>query len=196
MDLLIVILVIAFILLPGLKKNAGAKNKEKKEENTAWQSPTSSASQRGSAANRYGNAQAFANRTGSAQTRTTQARTTSSAYTSASTAKATPAAGQSSIVERAKANADRLKEDETLKEIERAHGHSEEEAHIEMDHSRRCQTLQEAEEMELAVENQLGTTEDLMIKGYSGNLSFERDFVGEAQDMLSRISQTPSGEIG
>lgn len=34
----------------------------------------------------------------------------------------------------------------------------------------------------------LGTIEDLMIKGYDGNLCFERDFVGEAMDMISRFS--------
>ena len=35
-------------------------------------------------------------------------------------------------------------------------------------------------------ENLLGSVEDLMVKGYDGNLSFERDFVGEAMDMINR----------
>ena len=37
-------------------------------------------------------------------------------------------------------------------------------------------------------ENMLGNIEDLMIKGYDGNLCFERDFVGEGLDMISRFS--------
>ena len=30
--------------------------------------------------------------------------------------------------------------------------------------------------------------EDLMIKGYDGKLPFERDFVGEGMDMISRFT--------
>lgn len=100
-------------------------------------------------------------------------------------------APQTDIVARAKANAGRLKEDVTMKEIEQEHGHSEKEAAISMEHSRNCQALKKAEEMEAAVENQLGSTEDLIVKGYSGNLSFDRDFLGEAMDMLSAISTIP-----
>lgn len=37
-------------------------------------------------------------------------------------------------------------------------------------------------------ESTLGTIEDLMIKGYEGNLCFERDFLGEAMDMVTRFS--------
>lgn len=33
---------------------------------------------------------------------------------------------------------------------------------------------------------------DLIAKGYSGNLEFERDFLAEATDMLNRISSSPS----
>ena len=34
-------------------------------------------------------------------------------------------------------------------------------------------------------ESLLGNIEDLMIKGYSGNLNFERDFISEGLDMIS-----------
>ena len=34
----------------------------------------------------------------------------------------------------------------------------------------------------------LGNIEDLMIKGYDGNLCFERDFVSEGLDMISRFT--------
>lgn len=37
-------------------------------------------------------------------------------------------------------------------------------------------------------ESMLGSIEDLMIKGYDGNLCFERDFIGEAMDMISRFT--------
>lgn len=40
----------------------------------------------------------------------------------------------------------------------------------------------------------LGTVSDLMAKGYSGNLSFERDFVGEAMDMLAGYLSMPETE--
>jgi hypothetical protein len=32
---------------------------------------------------------------------------------------------------------------------------------------------------------------DLIVKGYDGNLEFERDFLAEATDMLNRITVTP-----
>ncbi|MCM1283088.1 MAG: hypothetical protein NC180_01810 [Muribaculaceae bacterium] len=81
--------------------------------------------------------------------------------------------GQQSIVERAKANSQRYaKKDETLESMEREHGHSE--------------RVSPAWEQPLMHEEEsfLGSVEDLMIKGYDGNLSFERDFIGEAQDFL------------
>ena len=37
-------------------------------------------------------------------------------------------------------------------------------------------------------ESMLGSVEDLMVKGYDGNLCFERDFLGEAMDMISRFT--------
>jgi hypothetical protein len=33
---------------------------------------------------------------------------------------------------------------------------------------------------------------DLIVKGYDGNLEFERDFLAEATDMLNRITVTPA----
>lgn len=72
---------------------------------------------------------------------------------------------QPDIVERAKANSQRYaKRDETLEET---HG----------------ETKPGEEEPGL-----LGSVEDLMVKGYDGNLSFERDFIAEAQQMLSAFT--------
>lgn len=52
--------------------------------------------------------------------------------------------------------------------------------------------VQDAAHVSKHVEEQdaqlLGTVEDLMVKGYDGKLSFERDFLGEAMDMINSFS--------
>ena len=82
-----------------------------------------------------------------------------------------------SILERAKENVEADKEDETLRSLERSHGHS----------ARVTPAVHSHPEVNLS-ESSLGTVEDLMVKGYEGNLCFERDFLGEAMDMVSRFS--------
>ena len=82
-----------------------------------------------------------------------------------------------SILERAVKNVDEDKVDITLESMEREHNHSERVSAAEHHHPE-----------DVIPENMLGTIEDLMIKGYDGNLCFERDFVGEAMDMISRFS--------
>ena len=86
-------------------------------------------------------------------------------------------ARNTTILQRAKANADADKEDETLRSLEESHGHS---AHVEP-------AVHTHPETDLS-ESTLGTVEDLIVKGYEGNLCFERDFLGEAMDMVSRFS--------
>ena len=93
------------------------------------------------------------------------------------------------IVEKAKSNAAAQAEDLTLQEIEASHGHAEHQEEEAVPHSRSCQTLEAGGKVTEAWDNLLGTTEDLMVKGYDGNLQFERDFVGEALDMLGHISE-------
>ncbi len=83
-------------------------------------------------------------------------------------------ARNTSILERAVKNADEDKVDITLETMEREHNHSERVSLAEHHHPE-----------DVIPENMLGTIEDLMIKGYDGNLCFERDFVGEAMDMIS-----------
>ncbi len=41
----------------------------------------------------------------------------------------------------------------------------------------------------------LGSVSDLMAKGYSGKLTFERDFVGEAMDMLAECLKMPETDL-
>lgn len=86
-------------------------------------------------------------------------------------------AQNTTILYRAKANAEEDKEDVTLRSLEESHGHS----------ARVAPAVHNHPEDEIP-ENMLGKIEDLMAKGYEGNLCFERDFVGEAMDMVARFS--------
>uniref|UniRef100_UPI00405672E0 hypothetical protein n=1 Tax=Agathobacter sp. TaxID=2021311 RepID=UPI00405672E0 len=81
-----------------------------------------------------------------------------------------------SILERAKENAAEEAMDETLHSMQARHGHLE--------------SMSSANHMhpeDMLPGNVLGTVSDLMAKGYEGNLYFERDFVGEAMDMIGRF---------
>lgn len=96
------------------------------------------------------------------------------------------------IVQRAKSNTKKYEADETLHELESEHKHSEkvssaEAAYVAKD---RAEHLKMHMEPTPGVEdeNLLGSIEDLMVKGYDGNLSFERDFLGEAMDMINRFT--------
>lgn len=82
-----------------------------------------------------------------------------------------------SILDRAKGNAEEKKVDVTLNTMEEEHNHSERISHAKHNHPE-----------DVMQENMLGSVEDLMVKGYAGNLCFERDFVGEAMDMISRFT--------
>ena len=86
-------------------------------------------------------------------------------------------ARNTSILERAVKNAEEDKVDVTLETMEREHNHSERVSAAEHHHPE-----------DIMTESMLGNIEDLMIKGYDGNLCFERDFVGEALDMINRFT--------
>lgn len=86
-------------------------------------------------------------------------------------------ARNTTILQRAKANADEDKVDVTLETMEAEHNHSE-----------RVSAAIHHHPEDVILENMLGSVEDLMVKGYDGNLCFERDFVGEGLDMISRFS--------
>ena len=96
---------------------------------------------------------------------------------------------QPDIVQRAKANNARFDEDTTRESIEAMHGHSEAERKVEFEHSRNCQTLgsDDNNRVEAETKSMFGSVEDLIAMGYSGNLEFERDFLGEGLDMISRF---------
>ncbi len=105
---------------------------------------------------------------------------------------AQPAAKPTNIVERAKQNVNKYAEDTTLEQLEKEHKHSERESKAEA-----AYVAKEREEHRklhtepippVEEESLLGSVQDLMIKGYDGNLSFERDFVGEAMDLLNSFT--------
>ena len=107
--------------------------------------------------------------------------------------KATAKSAQpTNIVDRAKQNANKYAEDTTLEQLEKEHKHSERESKAEA-----AYVAKEREEHRklhtepippVEEESLLGSVQDLMIKGYDGNLSFERDFVGEAMDLLNSFT--------
>jgi hypothetical protein len=82
-----------------------------------------------------------------------------------------------SILDRAKSNNLENAKDVTLDTLEVEHNHSE----------RVAPALHHHPEEDLR-ESMLGSVEDLMAKGYDGTLCFERDFLGEAMDMIGRFT--------
>lgn len=96
------------------------------------------------------------------------------------------------IVQRAVKNNARFADDTTQKELEAMHGHSEAQQRMTQEHSRNCQTLHTkaadgAKIIEAETQSMFGSVEDLIAMGYSGNLEFERDFLGEGLDMINNF---------
>lgn len=63
---------------------------------------------------------------------------------------------------------------------------------LAQEHSRNCQTLHNkaadgAKIIEAETQSMFGSVEDLIAMGYSGNLEFERDFLGEGLDMINNF---------
>ena len=81
------------------------------------------------------------------------------------------------ILDRAKGHSAARGEDVTLAALEAEHKHSERVAPAVHNHPE-----------DVIPENMLGSVSDLMVKGYDGNLCFERDFLGEALDMISNFT--------
>lgn len=96
------------------------------------------------------------------------------------------------IVQRAVKNNARFADDTTQKEIETMHGHSEAQQRLAQEHSRNCQTLHTkaadgAKIIDAETQSMFGSVDDLIAMGYSGNLEFERDFLGEGLDMINNF---------
>lgn len=109
-----------------------------------------------------------------------------------STATAETTAEQSGYSAEAVKNNARFADDTTQKELEAMHGHSEAQQRMAQEHSRNCQTLHTkaadgAKIIEAETQSMFGSVEDLIAMGYSGNLEFERDFLGEGLDMINNF---------
>lgn len=103
-----------------------------------------------------------------------------------------PQQSNPNIVQRAVKNNARFADDTTQKELETMHGHSEAQQRMAQEHSRNCQTLHTkaadgAKIIEAETQSMFGSVEDLIAMGYSGNLEFERDFLGEGLDMINNF---------
>lgn len=143
----------------------------------------------------YSNGQQVVNGNRTTQTYGTAARS-AAAYGAAPSPKGQPYRATKEptpdIVQRAKSNTKKYEADETLHELESEHKHSEkvssaEAAYVAKDRAEHLKMHTEPAPR-VEDENLLGSIEDLMVKGYDGNLSFERDFLGEAMDMINRFT--------
>ena len=95
---------------------------------------------------------------------------------------------QPDIVVRAKINNDHFNEDDTLAEIEKMHGHKESEPPIRIEHEAVCMTHAADADAAFPQESIFGSAQDLIVKGYDGNMDFDRDFIAEAMEMINNCS--------
>lgn len=95
---------------------------------------------------------------------------------------------QPDIVVRAKINNDHFNEDDTLAEIEKMHGHKESEQPIRIEHEAVCMTHAADADAAFPQKSIFGSAQDLIVKGYDGNMDFDRDFIAEAMEMINNCS--------
>ena len=95
---------------------------------------------------------------------------------------------QPDIVVRAKINNDHFNEDDTLAEIEKMHGHKENEPPIRIEHEAVCMIHAADADAAFPQESIFGSAQDLIVKGYDGNMDFDRDFIAEAMEMINNCS--------
>ena len=95
---------------------------------------------------------------------------------------------QPDIVVRAKINNDHFNEDDTLAEIEKMHGHKESEPPIRIEHEAVCMTHAADADAAFPQESIFVSAQDLIVKGYDGNMDFDRDFIAEAMEMINNCS--------
>ena len=128
----------------------------------------------------------------SAETTATDAAESTAGSETTDAAESTATAEQSGYSAEAVKNNARFADDTTQKELETMHGHSEAQQRMAQEHSRNCQTLHTkaadgAKIIEAETQSMFGSVEDLIAMGYSGNLEFERDFLGEGLDMINNF---------
>lgn len=128
----------------------------------------------------------------SAETTATDAAESTAGSETTDAAESTVTAEQSGYSAESRENNARFADDTTQKELETMHGHSEAQQRMAQEHSRNCQTLHTkaadgAKIIEAETQSMFGSVEDLIAMGYSGNLEFERDFLGEGLDMINNF---------
>lgn len=128
----------------------------------------------------------------SAETTATDAAESTAGSETTDAAENTATAEQSGYSAEGRENNARFADDTTQKELETMHGHSEAQQRMTQEHSRNCQTLHNkaadgAKIIEAETQSMFGSVEDLIAMGYSGNLEFERDFLGEGLDMINNF---------
>lgn len=128
----------------------------------------------------------------SAETTATDAAESTAGSETTDAAESTATAEQSGYSAEGRENNARFADDTTQKELETMHGHSEAQQRMTQEHSRNCQTLHNkaadgAKIIEAETQSMFGSVEDLIAMGYSGNLEFERDFLGEGLDMINNF---------
>lgn len=99
-----------------------------------------------------------------------------------------PVSHEESILDRANKNVAEYEEDEVLHDMESEHKHNEHSKKIAdqpiyKKPDNRGHPYHAEDDVFI-----LGNTEDLIAKGYDGNLAYERDFVREGEEFLARIS--------
>ena len=168
MEIIIFVIVLIFIIIKNAAKIPVNEAQDEKTEDTPMKTLVQAGRQ-------YVNrSQTYGPQANSSQRNRPQERVTNP-VSGGGTQKAS--ASPVSILERAKSNAAENRADVTLDTMEAEHKHSERVApavHHHPDDS--------------LPENLLEDVSDLMVKGFDGNLCFERDFLGEGLDMISNFT--------
>lgn len=169
----IVFIVIVFYIVKAIKQAGEAQGNEAKKKNTTYQAPKQRSQYQQAVRETIVKARQLA--------QASPGELYEQLHVSDYVAKQVKASGVESrnttILQRAQANTEKAKADVTLQTMEAEHNHSERVSAAEHHHPE-----------DVMPENMLGNIEDLMIKGYDGKLCFERDFLGEAMDMISHFT--------
>lgn len=184
-ELIFIIAIIAYVVKAAKKADENQKRQANKNpwEGVAYQAPKQATRVQSARAQvQQQTAQAVQEQMAKTKQRIMESRGMTSSATQKSSAMKQVHEGRveartTTIVDRAKTNTNANKADVTLETMEAEHNHSERVAAAVHHHPE-----------DVMPESMLGSIEDLMIKGYDGNLCFERDFVGEGLDMISRFT--------
>lgn len=105
-----------------------------------------------------------------------------------------PRPTQEDIMSKARQNVAAYSSDVTMQELEESHGHSAKvsstgtlEFRQQQKEAHPHDAAHVSAELDASAAEILGQVEELMVKGYEAKLPYERDFLGEGMDMISRF---------